>query len=246
MQNAECRMISPLCTLHSALCTLHSYHAPMARLVHLEAWKQKQHDLRRRIRVRPLHRLPRYVAGVDCAFSRDKRFVYSVALVWDRQRDEVVDRSEIVRENDIPYVPGFLSFREGPAATAAVMGLTHSFGAALFDGQGYAHPRRCGFAAHLSVEMNLIGAGVAKSRLIGTHDTPGLQRGDSTPLVDEGEVIGTVLRTRDGTRPLYISVGNRIDLPSAERLVLACCTRYRIPEPTRLADRAVAALKRGQ
>jgi deoxyribonuclease V len=216
----------------------------MAKLVHLEEWKARQAELRRGMRVRPLRALPRFVAGVDCAFSRDKRFIYSVALVWDRLKDEVVDRCEIVRENDIPYVPGFLSFREGPAATAAVRGLKHPFGAALFDGQGYAHPRRCGFAAHLSVEMGLIGAGVAKSRLIGTHDTPGPLRGDSAPLLDEAEVIGTVLRTRDRTRPLYISVGNRIDLPSAERLVLACCTRYRIPEPTRLADRAVAALKK--
>lgn len=216
----------------------------MARLVHLEEWKQKQHDLRRRIRVRPLARLPRFVAGVDCAFSRDKRFIYSVALVWDRLRDEVVDLSEVILPNSVPYVPGFLSFREGPAATAAVGGLTHRFGAALFDGQGFAHPRRCGFASHVSVEMNLVGAGVAKSRLIGMHMEPGPSRGDSSPLIDEDEEIGAVLRTRDHTRPLFISVGNRIDLPSAQRLVLACCTRYRIPEPTRRADRAVAALKK--
>ena len=198
------------------------------------------------MRIRPLSRLPRFVAGVDCAFGKDKDLVYSVALVWDRRRDEVVDQCEVVRHLDVPYVPGFLSFREGPAATEAVRGLTHPFGAALFDGQGVAHPRRCGFAAHMSVEMNLIGAGVAKSRLIGTHADPGPARGDTTPLLDKGEVIGAVLRTRDRTRPLYISIGNRIDLPSAQRLVLACCTRYRIPEPTRLADRAVAALKRGQ
>lgn len=113
-----------------------------------------------------------------------------------------------------------------------------------FDGQGYAHPRRCGLASHMSIVLNKPGVGVAKSRLLGTFDEPGPHAGASSPLMDAGEQVGLVLRTRDHTRPLFISVGHRVDLDSARRLVLACCTRYRIPEPTRQADIEVAKLKR--
>lgn len=216
----------------------------MARLANLEVWKRRQDELRAQMRVEPLLKLPRFVAGVDCAFSGDKKRILCAAVVWDRQSDALVEQVQLVRPVSVPYVPGFLSFREGPAVNEAVRALTHPFGAALFDGQGYAHPRRCGFAAHLSVELGLVGAGVAKSRLIGTHRLPPRRRGGHVPLMDGDEVIGAVLRTRDATRPLYVSVGNRIDLPSAIKLVLACCTRYRLPEPTRLADRAVARMKR--
>ena len=216
----------------------------MARLANLEAWKKRQDELRARMRFEPLKTIPRFVAGVDCAFSTDKKLILCCAVVWDRERNVLVEQVELVRPVDVPYVPGFLSFREGPTVNEAVRMLTHEFGAALFDGQGYAHPRRCGFAAHVSVELGLIGAGVAKSRLIGTHGEPGRRRGSHVPLMDGPEVIGAVLRTRDGTRPLYVSVGNRLDLRSAIRLVLGCCTKYRLPEPTRLADRAVARMKR--
>lgn len=216
----------------------------MAKLPHLHAWKARQSELRACMRFEPLRQLPRFIAGVDCAFTPDKRQVLCVALVWDRQRRELVEQVEVARPVEVPYVPGFLSFREGPAVIPAVGALRHEFGAVLFDGHGYAHPRRCGLAAHMSVELGVIGAGVAKSRFIGTHATPGPQRGDYVPLIDDGEVIGAVLRTRGRTRPVYVSVGHRIDLASAVRLVLECCTRYRLPEPTRLADRAVARMKR--
>lgn len=216
----------------------------MAKLATIDAWKRRQEELRGQMLIEPLPALPRFVAGVDCAFTADKKHVLCAALVWDRQNDVVVDYAEASRPVEAPYVPGFLSFREGPAVSPAVRALTHEFGAVLFDGQGYAHPRRCGFAAHMSVELDVVGAGVGKSRLIGTHADPGPRRGDQAPLVDKGECIGAVLRTRERTRPLYVSIGNRIDLESAVRLVLACCTRYRLPEPTRLADRAVSRMKR--
>lgn len=211
--------------------------------VDVQAWKARQEQLRAQMKIEPLRRLPRFVAGVDCAFSRDKKFVLSVAVVWDRQEDRALEYSEAILRSSVPYVPGYLSFREGPTVTAALAGLSLPFEVVLFDGQGYAHPRRCGLASHVAVEMGLRAAGVAKSRLIGTYEEPAKPRGSSSPLFDGDERIGTVLRTRDGVRPLFISIGNRIDLTSAERLVLACCTRYRLPEPTRLADRGVAALK---
>lgn len=211
--------------------------------VDVATWKARQEELRARMRIEPLKKLPRFIAGVDCAFTRDKKFVLSVAVVWDRETDAAVEYSEAILPSTVPYVPGYLSFREGPTVAAAITGLSHPFEVMLFDGQGYAHPRRCGLGTHVAVELGLRSAGVAKSRLIGTFDEPAFDRGSSSPLMDGDERIGTVLRTRDGVRPLFISIGNRIDLPSAQKLVLACCRRYRLPEPTRLADKAVAALK---
>ncbi len=142
-------------------------------------------------------------------------------------------------------MPGFLSFREGPAVLDAIGRLTQPFGAVCFDGQGYAHPRRCGLASHMAITLGVPGVGVAKSRLIGTHDEPARSAGSWTPLMDGPEQIGIVLRTRDGVRPVFVSVAHKVDLESARDLVMACCTRYRIPEPTRQADIEVAKLKRG-
>jgi deoxyribonuclease V len=207
-------------------------------------WKATQAELRQRMIVRPLSPVPRFVAGADAAFSNDKKRVYAVAIVYDREARRVVEIAHKVQELTAPYVPGFLSFREGPAVMAAVRSLKHAFGAVCFDGQGYAHPRRCGLASHVSILLDVPGVGVAKSRLIGTFDDPPPEAGSSSALMDADERIGSVLRTRDRTRPLFISIGHKVDLPSAEALVLACCTRYRIPEPTRQADVEVAKLKR--
>ena len=194
--------------------------------------------------VAPLRPLPRYVAGADAAFSADKKTIYAVALVYDREDRRVVEVAHAVQDVTAPYIPGFLSFREGPAVIAAIRSLKHPFGVVCFDGQGYAHPRRCGYATYVSITLDVPGVGVAKSRLIGTFEEPAAEAGSSSPLVDAGERIGSVLRTRDRTRPLFVSIGHRVDLPSAETLVLACCTRYRVPEPTRQADIEVAKLKR--
>lgn len=206
-------------------------------------WKATQDELARRMVVRPLEDLPRFVAGADAAFSADKRFVFAVAVVYDRIERRIIEVASARQEALVPYVPGFLSFREGPALTEAIGRLRHDFGAILFDGQGYAHPRRCGLGVHLSVMLNVVGVGVAKSRLMGTHDEPEQKAGSSSKLMDGPDQIGIVLRTQDNVRPLFVSVGNRIDLPSARRLVLACCTRYRLPEPTRQADIEVGRMK---
>jgi deoxyribonuclease V len=210
----------------------------------MKEWKATQAELRARMVVTPLRPLPRFVAGADAAFSGDKETVYAAAVVYDREAQRIVEVAHATGPVGAPYLPGFLSFREGPTVRKALDALTHPFGVICFDGQGYAHPRRCGLATHLSVTLDVPGVGVAKSRLIGTHDEPAEPAGSSTPLLDDGEQIGLVLRTRDRTRPLYISVGHRVDLRTAAELALACCTRYRIPEPTRQADIEVAKLKR--
>jgi deoxyribonuclease V len=127
---------------------------------------------------------------------------------------------------------------------AAIGNLKHPFGVICFDGQGFAHPRRCGLATHVGVTLNRPSVGVAKSRLIGSFDDPAIPAGSASPLYDKSEQIGLVLRTKDGTRPLFVSVGHRVDLASATELVQSCLTRYRVPEPTRQADIEVAKLKR--
>ena len=206
-------------------------------------WKETQTRLRERMIIAPLEPLPRFVAGVDCAFSADKKTIFAAAVVYDREAQRVVEIARAALPAEFPYVPGFLTFREGPAVKQAIGALKHEFGAILFDGQGFAHPRRCGIASHLAIELDRPGIGVGKSRLIGTFENPALKAGSTTPLLDGEEQIGAVLRTRKGIRPVFVSIGHRVDLASAIQLVLACCTRYRIPEPTRQADIEVAKLK---
>ena len=206
-------------------------------------WKAKQTELRNSIAVKPLRPLPRFVAGADAAFSADKKWCYAAALVYDREEGRIVEVKHARGRVDVPYIPGFLSFREGPTVLDAIAKLAHDWGVICFDGQGYAHPRRCGLASHMSVTLDRPGVGVAKSRLIGTFTDPLPAAGSTSPLMDKTEQIGLVLRTQDNTNPLFISIGHKVDLPTAADLVLACCTKYRIPEPTRQADIEVAKLK---
>jgi deoxyribonuclease V len=204
-----------------------------------------QRSLAGRIRrVKPTEPLRR-IAGIDVAFTRDGRTCLAAAVVWDAGKRQVVEQRIAARPLSFPYVPGLLSFREAPAVLAALRKLTTTPDALMCDGQGFAHPRRFGLACHVGLIVDLPNIGCAKSRLCGEHRLPGRRRGSKAPLRHEGEVIGTVLRTRDGVRPVYVSIGHRVDLATAERLVLACAVRYRLPEPTRRADRLVAAVKRG-
>ena len=207
-------------------------------------WKTTQMKLRERMTVAQLEPLPRFVAGADCAFSADKKTIFAAAAVYDRETQRVIEIAHATRPAEFPFVPGFLSFREGPAVKQAIGALKHEFGAIFFDGQGFAHPRRCGIASHLAVELDQPGIGVAKSRLIGTFGNLPLKAGATAPLMDGDKQIGVVLRTQKGVRPIFVSTGHRVDLASAVKLVLACCTHYRIPEPTRQADIEVAKLKR--
>lgn len=190
----------------------------------------------RRGGVRPL----RLACGADIAFTLDGRMVVAGAVVWDVSDQEVVEQRVVRRAVRFPYVPGLLSFREAPALLAVLRKLRAEPDVFLFDGQGFAHPRRFGLASHVGLLIDRPSIGCAKSVLLGKFETPAAERGSRTPLVDGRQRIGTVLRTRSGVRPLFISVGHRVSLPAAERVVLACCTEYRLPEPTRLADRLVA------
>jgi len=187
---------------------------------------------------------PRLIAGGDLAFSPDGEQCIAAVVVWDAEQQRVVEQVIARRPLRFPYIPGLLSFREGPALIAALRRLKTSPEVMLFDGQGLAHPRRLGLASHVGLWLGCPTIGCAKSRLVGQADEPGQRRGTWTALHDGQEVIGAVLRTRDNVRPLYVSIGHRVDLPTAIDLTLACCTRYRLPEPTRLADRLVAAARK--
>jgi deoxyribonuclease V len=186
----------------------------------------------------------RFIAGLDAAFSADGKRCLAAVVLWDRIEQQVVEQHTVARKLTFPYIPGLLSFREAPTLLAALRKLRRTPGALMCDGQGLAHPRRLGIASHVGILCGLPTIGCAKSRLCGEHVEPAEKRGSVAALLDGDEQIGEVLRTQDGVKPLYVSVGHLCDLPTARELVLACATRYRLPEPTRLADRLVAEFKR--
>lgn len=202
-----------------------------------------QRDLAGRVRSESLTRPVRLIAGSDASYSRASASIIAGWVVWDIDRGEIVERVHIVRTCDFPYVPGLLSFREAPAILDAADSLTTKPDLFMIDGQGMAHPRRMGLACHVGVMMDRPTLGCAKSRLCGDFVEPAQKRGSSRRLTHQGETIGRVVRTRDGVNPLFVSIGHRITLAEAERIVLRCCTKYRLPEPTRLAHQFVTTRK---
>ena len=205
--------------------------------------RRLQERLRWRLRVGNGPPTVRLVAGADCAFSPDGRTIWAGIVVVALPSLEPIAHAWAEGRVTFPYVPGYLSFREGPVFLRAAERLRVRPDLWLFDGQGIAHPRGFGLAAHLGVLLNRPSVGCAKSRLVGEHSEPGPRRGDRAPLLLDGKRVGAVVRTRDRVRPLYVSVGHRISLAAAIRWVLACC-RYRVPEPIRLAEQLVYQLKR--
>jgi deoxyribonuclease V len=181
---------------------------------------------------------PRLIAGVDISVGKRDGVSTGAVVVLSYPELDLVETRVVTDQLGFPYVPGLLSFREAPLILAACEKLDVSPDLIMVDGQGIAHPRRMGLASHLGLFLDTPTIGCAKSRLCGRHDVPGAEPGSCADLVDGGEVIGAVLRTKTGVNPLYVSIGHRIDLPEAVRWVLACCRGYRLPEPTRLAHLA--------
>ncbi|GAO35333.1 endonuclease V [Sulfuricella sp. T08] len=179
----------------------------------------------------------RHVAGVDVGFEEGGGITRAAVAVLAFPTLELVDHAIFRTPTCFPYVPGLLSFREVPAVIGALEKLTVIPDLLLCDGQGIAHPRRFGIASHLGLLCGISSIGVAKTRLIGEQVEPPDQRGASVPLRYHGETIGAILRSRPGVKPLYISIGHRISLATALDYVMACVTRYRLPETTRWAHR---------
>lgn len=189
----------------------------------------------------------RFVAGADNGYARRgaQTTAYAAVLIFSFPDLELVETRTAACPVEFPYVPGLLSFREAPALLAAFRQVEQEPDVILFDAHGYAHPRRFGAASHLGLILDRPSIGCAKSRLIGRYEEPGPERGDRAPLVDRGEVVGAVVRTRTGRGPLFVSQGHKVGLETAVEIALACCRDNRfMPEPTRQADRRVEELTR--
>jgi len=183
----------------------------------------------------------RHVAGIDVGFEQANTITRAAVVVLSYPDLELREQAVARRPVGFPYIPGFLSFREGPAVLDALEKLRITPDLLLCDGQGLAHPRRFGIACHLGLLTDRPSIGVAKSRLVGSHEEVPQERGAWRELIYQGEVVGAVLRTRANTRPLFISVGHRIGLLTAINYVMGCTTRYRLPETTRCAHRLASS-----
>ena len=183
----------------------------------------------------------RLIAGTDVGFPDKGKRARAAVVVLSYPQLEIVDSAVIEENVRFPYVPGLLSFRELPPLLKALEKLRVLPDLVLCDGQGIAHPRRMGIAAHLGVITGIACIGVAKSRLIGKHGIVPDKKGEWTELTDGDEIIGAVLRTRAGVKPVYVSAGHRVSLPSAVQYVMGCVTRYRLPETTRQAHRLASS-----
>ena len=186
----------------------------------------------------------RRVLGLDCAFRDD--VALAVGVVWDVEKQGVLEVRGATAPLTFPYVPGLLSFREAPALLRVLRRIRHEVDALMCDGQGVAHPRRFGLASHLGVVARRPSLGAAKSLLVGEHGELAAERGATAPLLHRGERVGTVVRTRANVRPIYTSPGHRMTLGQAADITLRATAGFRMPEPTRLADRWVGMLKRGE
>ncbi len=186
----------------------------------------------------------RFIAGSDVAFDKPNGRAVGAVVVLAYPSLEVVERVTVESPVTFPYVPGLLSFRETPVLLPVFERLEHTPDLLMVDGHGYAHPRRFGFACHVGLLLDIPTIGVAKSRLTGEQHTVAGPRGSRADLTDGDEVIGSMLRTRQGVRSVYVSVGHKISLEAAERWAVACATTYRVPEPTRQADRLAGEAKR--
>ena len=186
--------------------------------------------------------MPERIVGLDCAFLEDD--IIAVAVVWHVAQARVLETRAARMPLRFPYVPGLLSFREVPVLLAVLRRLHSEIDAVMCDGHGVAHPRRFGLAAHLGVIIGKPTLGCAKSKLCGEHGLVDAPRGSSTELRHRDEIVGLVVRTRARVRPVYVSAGHLCTHADAARWVLACGAGYRLPEPTRLADRMVAQFKK--
>ncbi len=202
--------------------------------------KQIQSELANQVSRKSEAIKPVFIAGVDISAPDSRGVARAAAVVLNYPQLEVIEVKTVEDKLNFPYIPGFLSFREAPLVLAACQKLSTDPDLILVDGQGIAHPRRFGIASHLGLLLDIPTIGCAKSRLCGTHLPVDVEAGAYTELTDNGEIIGVALRTKDDVNPIYISVGHKIDLPTAIHWVLECCRGRRLPEPSRLAHLAAS------
>jgi deoxyribonuclease V len=213
------------------------------------AWPKKIRDakaiqeaLRDKVKIIPLKKIPHFIAAVDAAFSGEN--VIGAVCVYSYPELTLREEAFAVTEGYLPYIPGYLSFREGPAIVEALKKIKIKPDLILFDGQGIAHPKGLGIASHIGVILDKPTIGCAKSRLVGEYEDPGDQKGDWSPLRYQGKTVGVVLRTKDKVKPVFVSPGHMIDLQSSIDIILECTSKYRIPDPLRRADILSKEVKR--
>ncbi|MBI1912289.1 MAG: endonuclease V [Deltaproteobacteria bacterium] len=207
-----------------------------------EKTKIIQDALIKKKKITPLTAVPRYVAGVDAAFFNDR--IISVACLFKYPELTLVEEKFVISELTFPYIPGLLSFREGPGLIEAIQSLKKKPDVVIFDGQGIAHPKGLGIASFVGVLLDIPAIGCAKSRLVGSYEEPLESKGSWSFLNYKGKVVGAVVRTQDNVNPLFVSPGHRIDLHNSIKVVLGSTGLYRLTEPVRRADLLSKSVKR--
>ncbi len=222
------------------------------KLERLHSWETTPSEavaVQRKLVERLVLRLPRnfslrFVAGADVSVDKSRDKIFAAVVVLSVPELEVVETAAAEDTPRFPYIPGLLTFREGEVLERAFLRIRNPLDAVLFDGQGIAHPRGLGIAAHFGLLLGIPTIGVGKSRLVGESAEPGPEKGATAPLLYKGARVGTVLRTKKGVKPVFVSPGNLVGHDSSVDIVLRTCTRYRLPEPTRLAHLEAARLKK--
>ena len=205
-----------------------------------------QRELRNRLRIEPLAGPLRWVAGTDLSYDKGSDVFYAGVVVLDYATMDVVAYSTVRRRSPFPYIPGLLSFREIPSLMEAWEALPLSPDVVLCDGHGIAHPRRMGIAAHFGLLTGTPAIGCAKKRLCGVYEEPVLRKGQAEPIVDQGEVVGYAVCTKDGIKPVFVSPGHLIGLEQSVEIALHCARGYKLPEPTRQAHLLVNRMRQGK
>lgn len=187
------------------------------------------------IKLSPFDKTIKNVAGADISYDKNHNILFAAVLILEYPLLNIIEIQNHISKPHFPYVPGLLSFRELPPLLECFKKLTYSPDIIICDGQGYAHPRRFGLASHLGLLLDCPTIGCAKSRLTGKDKVPGVSRGSTAELIDNEELIGYIVRTKDKVKPLYVSPGHLITAEASVQIVLGCHKGYRVPEPTRLA-----------
>ena len=211
---------------------LHSWQVSPAEALNIQLRLASQVSRRNEVAT------PQFIAGVDISVSRAQGMATGATVVLSYPELRLVETKVVAGKLNFPYVPGLLSFREAPLTLAVCQKLSLTPDLILVDGQGIAHPRRFGIASHLGLLLDMPTIGCAKSLLCGSHEEPGDELGSCAEIMDGGEVIGAAVRTKPGSKPVYVSIGHKIDLETAMYWVVKLCRGYRLPEPARLAHLA--------
>ncbi len=212
---------------------LHSWDLQYSEAVEI------QRELRDRLILRTQKIDVKMVAGADVSYSKGSNIFFSSVVVLEMPGMNILEEATAKMKVDFPYIPGLLSFREAPVLIKALEKVKNTPDVIIFDGHGISHPRGMGLASHMGLILDLPSIGCAKKKLVGNYDPVGSEVGDYTPITFKGDVLGAVLRTKKNVKPVFVSPGHKMDVPSAVEIVLKTCRGYKLPEPTRQAHLSV-------